>query len=54
MVYYVLEISHGSSANLLCLSKSKIYIFDPHSESMTGKPVSNELLLCYISFQEQK
>ena len=25
---------HGSFATLLCLSKSNIYIFDPHSVSM--------------------
>ena len=42
-VYGVLCIGdhHGSSATLLCLSKSNIYIFDPHSVSMRGEPVSN-------------
>ena len=32
---------HGSSASLLCSSKSNIYIFDPHSVNMRGEPVSN-------------
>ena len=32
---------HGSSATLLCLSISNIFIFDPHSVSMRGEPVSN-------------
>ena len=42
-VYGVLCIGdhHGSSASLLCLSKSNIYIFDPHSVNMRGEPVSN-------------
>ena len=42
-VYGVLCIGnhHGSSATLLCLSKSNIYIFDPHSVSTRGEPVSN-------------
>ena len=42
-VYGVLCIGdhHGSSATLLCLSKSNINIFDPHSVSMRGEPVSN-------------
>ena len=43
-VYGVLYIGdhHGSSASLLCLSKSNIYIFDPHSVNMRGESVSNE------------
>ena len=42
-VYGVLCIGdhHGSSASLLCLSKSNIYIFNPHSVNMRGEPVSN-------------
>ena len=52
-VYGVLCIGdhHGSSASLLCLSKSNIYIFDPHSVNMRGEPVSNgtSALLCFFS-----
>ena len=42
-VYGVLCIGDhcGSSASLLCLSKSNIYIFDPRSVNMRGEPVSN-------------
>ena len=42
-VYGVLFIGdhHGSYASLLCLFKSNIYIFDPHSVNMRGEPVSN-------------
>ena len=38
-VYGVLCI--GSSASLLHLFKSNMYIFDPHSVNMRGEPVSN-------------
>ena len=42
-VYGVLCIGdyHGSSASLLCLSKSNIYIFHLHSVNIRGEPVSN-------------
>ena len=42
-IYGILCIGdhHGSSASLLCLSKSNIYIFHPHSVNMRGEPVSN-------------
>ena len=45
---------HGSSASLLCLSKSNIYIFDPHSVNMRGKPVSNGTSALLYFFSKTK
>ena len=55
-VYGVLYIGDhpDSSATLLCLSKSDIYIFDPHGVSMKEEPVSNGTSALLHSFQEQK
>ena len=55
-IYGVLCIGdhHDTSASFLCLSKSNIYIFHPHSLNMRGEPVSNGTSAPLHFFQEQK